>query len=63
MSNWRINVGMGPVRYQRTIGQGRAKRDTQPRKGNPLVGCLVLVITFVLTMAGCVACMGQSTSV
>lgn len=42
MSNWRINLGLGPIRYVRSLG--RAKRPGQPRRRRTGLGVLIAVV-------------------
>lgn len=44
VSNWRINVGVGPLRYVRALGGGKAKSE---RQGTSPLGCLVSVVVVV----------------
>lgn len=47
MSNFRWNVGLGPIRYSRQIGRPRKEQEPEVKKG----GCLTLAITVVVTLA------------
>ncbi|SIR65318.1 hypothetical protein [Micromonospora avicenniae] len=51
MSNWRINFGMGPVRYSRQINAPKPKPEQKPMT---VKGCLItLVVTVVLVYLCC----------
>lgn len=43
MSNWRINFGLGPLRYTRAVGGKRRKPEGQEQKMTPL-GCLITLV-------------------
>ncbi|MBQ1042372.1 hypothetical protein KBX03_07620 [Micromonospora sp. C72] len=43
MSNWRINIGAGPLRYSRALNAPKAKNGKKP-------GCLGSIITLVVVL-------------
>lgn len=45
MSNWRINLGVGPLRYVRALG--RRKGSDPERKGMTPLGCLITLVVVV----------------
>lgn len=44
MSNWRINLGVGPLRYTRSINKPKPKPDDKKP------GCLGAIITLVVVV-------------
>lgn len=46
MSNWRINFGLGPLRYTRRISGSQRRKAGPEQKMTPL-GCLITLVVTV----------------
>ncbi|MCT2277981.1 hypothetical protein M3G91_10125 [Micromonospora chalcea] len=52
MSNWRINFGVGPLRYVRALGSNKKPASGEQQKMSPL-GCLITLVVVVAAVWLC----------
>lgn len=57
MSNWRINLGIGPLRYTRSINKPKSKPDDKkPGCLGAIITLVVVIVLVYLCCTGIVAC-------